>query len=280
MGIGTSFQTPAADVAVGDWVERLARLGYAAKGVVYLLIGVLAAQAAFGAGGRTTGSEGVLRHILEQPHGRALLGAVALGLFGYALWRAITAVRDPEHAGGADAKRIVARVAYGISALVHAGLAWQAARLALGNGGGGSEGEGTRGVTAEVLSWPLGEWLVGAAGVAIVGYGLWQIRRGLAGDLRKRLRLGGVEPNAARLLVRLGRAGVTARGIVFCFLGWLVIRAALEHSPDRAGGVGAALRSFAETTGAPLVFGLVALGLAAYGVFELAKARYRIVSAA
>ncbi|HEV2129901.1 MAG TPA: DUF1206 domain-containing protein, partial [Longimicrobiaceae bacterium] len=123
------------------WVEGLARLGYAAKGVVYLIVGGLAAQAALGSGGQTTGSEGALSTILRQPLGQVLLGAVAVGLAGYALWRFVQAALDPEHRG-TDAKGIAIRLGYAISGVIHAGLAIEAARMVLGNGGGSGQGGG------------------------------------------------------------------------------------------------------------------------------------------
>src|SRR5688500_9134970 len=112
-------------------MEDLARAGYLAKGVVYLLIGILAFQAAAGAGGAVTGPEGALLAILRQPAGRLLLGITAVGLSGYAVWRLFCAAFDPEH-HDKDAKRLFVRVGYAGSGLAHGALALQAARLALG----------------------------------------------------------------------------------------------------------------------------------------------------
>src|SRR5512141_495037 len=122
------------------WVDRFARAGYAAKGVVYLLIGVLALQAAAGVGGRTTGTSGALHVLLRQPLGRWLLALVAVGLTGCAAWRLYCAAADPKHPGRRDWKRAAVRVGYTMSALIHGGIAWQAARLALGWGGGAGDG--------------------------------------------------------------------------------------------------------------------------------------------
>lgn len=258
------------------WVERLARAGYAAKGIVYLLIGILAARAAFGAGGETTGGEGALRTLIDEPFGKILLGLLAAGLLAYALWRAYCALRDPEdHGSGIKAAAI--RTGFAASAIIHAGLALEAFRLATGSGG--SSGEGAEHWTSRALAAPAGPWLVGAVGVAIGLYGLNQLRRGLSGDIDKRLRLGSMDPDHRRMVHRLGRLGLAARGIVFGLIGFFAVRAAWQYDPSEAGGVDQALDWLAGKSWGNVVFAVVALGLAAYGLFQLVKARYRVISA-
>ena len=122
----------------GGWVETLARFGYATKGVVYVIVGILAVMTAIGAGGSTTGSSGAIETIAQQPFGRILVGLTALGLIGYVIWRFVQAMMDPEDKGS-DAKAIVARIGYAISGIVYAGLAFLAARMALSGGGGVDE---------------------------------------------------------------------------------------------------------------------------------------------
>ena len=178
------------------WIERLARAGYVAKGSVYILIGVLALQAAAGAGGRTTGTAGVFQVILHQPFGRWLLWLIAVGLAGYALWRFICAAIDPERRGGQGWRRAAVRVGYAGTAIIHAGLAWQAVRLALGQGGGGEDGQ-AESRTAQLLEAPFGAWLVGIGGDR--HRGLW------CGTARQRLPTGCGEAPASRH-ARAGRA--------------------------------------------------------------------------
>jgi hypothetical protein len=257
------------------WVERFARAGYAAKGVVYLLIGVLAVQAAAGVGGRTTGASGVLHVLLHQPFGRWLLGLVAVGLAGYTAWRLYCAAVDPKHPGRRDWKRAAVRVGYAMSALIHGGLAWQAARLALGQGGGrGGDGRADE-RTAQLMAVPFGQWLVGAVGLGVVAYGMAQIVKVVRGR--------GVEPTRAadaqvqRALERAAQLGLIARGIVFGIMGLFLVRAALRHDPSEAGGLGEALQELARQPYAPVVLGAVAVGLAAYGAYQLALARWAAV---
>jgi hypothetical protein len=256
------------------WVEPLARAGYAAKGVVYVVVGLLAAQAAFGDGGQTTDPSGALRTILRQPLGTFLLVVVAVGLFGYALWRAVGAVADPEHAGH-DAKRVAVRIGYAVSALIHAGLGVEALRLALSDGGSGGGGSGAEHWTARALGLPAGQWLVGLAGVVLIVVGLVQLREAQSGALRKRLDLSELDATTERLVVRMGQAGLAARAVVFALTGWFLIRAARAANAEEAGGLGEALAELGSANYGPWLLGAVALGLVAYGAWQVVNARYR-----
>src|SRR3954469_3546312 len=121
-------QTEHAARAAEPWIERWGRAGYAAHGVVYALVGILALQAALGIGGDVTDHDGALVRIIAAPFGRFVLGAIALGLVGYATWRFVQAAFDPENKG-TDPKGLVARGAYAVSGVIHLGLAWFAVRL-------------------------------------------------------------------------------------------------------------------------------------------------------
>ena len=256
----------------GPWVERLARLGYASRGLVYVVVGGLAAQAAVGNRGGPTGSEGAMLAIVHQPFGRALLAVVALGLAGYALYRLVQAALDPE-GKGSDAKGAVARAGYALSGVLHAGLALTAARMALAGGGSAREDAGRR--TATLLEQPFGKWLAVAIGAGLVGFGGYQLYRAYASDPAKRLDLSGIGAEARTWFCRLGRAGWAARGVVFALMGVFLVRAALHSNPGEARGIGGALESLRDRAYGPWLLGLVALGLIGYGVFEVVKARYR-----
>lgn len=260
----------------GPGVQRLARLGYAAKGVVYIIIGYVAADAAFSRSEQVQGSEGALGTILRQPFGKVLLGIMALGLAGYVLWKAVQAVMDPEHKGG-DAKGIVARVGYAISAVLYAGLTLEAVRMLRGSGGG--QGSGAQHWTAMVMDKPFGRVVVGLAGLGIAAYGAYEIFRAFKSDLAKKLNLGGSPVATRQRVVMLGRAGMCARGVVFGIVGWLVVKAALQYDPSEAEGLQGALVALRKAAYGPWLLMLVALGLIAYGVFQLVKARYRVIRA-
>lgn len=273
------YQARRAEHQAAPWIEWLARLGYAAKGLVYIIIGGIAVQAALGQGDQVTGSEGALQSIARQPFGRVMLAIVALGLAGYALWRLVQAIRDPEHKGS-DAKGIATRVGYAISGLIHAGLALAAGRLVFGSGsGGGGGGGGAEGGvdsrTAMLMQQPFGPWLVGLVGLGIAAYGAYQLYRAYASDPAKRLSLTGMGATAREWVIRSARLGYAARGVVFGIIGFLLIQAARHFDPSDAVGLGGALRTLQEQSYGPWLLGAVAVGLVAYGIFELVKARYR-----
>lgn len=254
-------------------VQKLARLGYAAKGVVYLIIGGVAAQAAFSPAEQVEGTEGALHTILEQPFGRVLLGIVALGLAGFVVWRAVQAIVDPEHSGG-GMKRAAGRIGFAISGVVYAALTLEAVRMIRGSGG---QGGGTEHWTAVVMEKPFGRIAIGLAGVGIGAYGLYQLIKAFKSDLDKRLNLEGSAVATRKRVVALARAGTAARGVVFAIIGWLVIKSALQYDPSEAQGLQGALVTLREAAYGPYLLGLVALGLMAYGISQLVKARYRVI---
>ena len=259
------------------WIERLARVGYAAKAVVYFTVGLLAAQAAFGAGGETTGKSGALRTIIEQPMGRTLMAIIAAGLFGYAVWRLISAVTDAERKGS-EAKGIAQRVGMAVRALAYAALGVEALRLVTGAGSSGRQG--AQHWTARLLDMPMGRTLVLLAGAGVIAYGIYQLYRAYAAKLSKQLDLSPLTPDVSTWVVRLSRFGIGARGVVFTIIGWFLIRAGMERDASEAGGLGEALAALERQAYGPWLLGTVALGLIAYAVYELVNARYRRISVA
>lgn len=278
--VGTESRAQRITRGAEPWIQRLARMGYAAKGLVYLVVGGLALQVALGRGGRTTGSEGALRTILHQPFGWVLLGVVAVGLAGYALWRFVQAALDPEDSGEGT-KGIGKRAAFAISGIIHAGLALEAMRMAMGfSGGGGSSDSGPQHWTSVVLAKPLGQWLIAGVGLGIVVYGGFELVRAYRTHLSNRLDLSRLGSTRRTWVVRFGRLGLAARGVVFGVIGSFLIRAALQYDSSEARGLGGALASLREQVFGRWLLGLVAIGLAAYGMLELIKARFRRIDAA
>ena len=255
------------------WVEKLARLGYATKGAVYGLIGVLAVMAAFSSKGKTTDTQGALHTIAGQPFGQILLIVVAVGLIGYALWRIIEAWKDPDHKGD-DAKGIATRAGYLFSGLVYGSLAFNAALLAFGSGGGGG-GNSKQDWTARVMQQPFGRWLVGVAGAIIIGIGLYKIYRAYKVKFRKKLNLRELDRNQEQWVVNICRFGITARGVVFMLLGFFVLQAAYNSNPDKVRGLDGALQTLARQPYGKFLLGIVALGLVAYAIYMIVQSRYR-----
>ena len=255
------------------WLERLGRCGYAAKGLVYALIGVLAVQVAAGVGGATTDAQGALRQIFAAPFGRVLLAAIAIGLLGFALWQVVQAALDTERKG-ADARGLATRAAYAANGAIHVGLALSALRLLRG-GASGDGDTAAQGWTARLLGWPGGALLVGLVGAGVIGFGAYQLYRAYRATFREALELGGLGADEARWVVRLGRLGHAAQGVVFGIIGAFLLVAAKGAAPGEARGLGGALAALAQQAHGQALLGLVAAGLVAHGLYLLAEARYR-----
>jgi hypothetical protein len=256
-------------------LELLARLGYAARGLVSLLIGLLALLAAIGHGGEVTGSKGALQTLFSQPWGTALLAVVALGLFGFALWRALQAILDADGLGGSW-RAFATRAGQLVSAAVHVGLGIFAVSLLMGTSSGGDEEQVTRDWTRWILSQPFGRWLVGAAGLAVLGAALGMAGKAWTASFREHLSCG---RDTASWVIPLGRAGYAARAVVFLIIGGFLLVAAWQSDPGEARGLGGALLAVQEQPFGRALFGLAALGLAAFGAFGFAEAAYRRIAA-
>lgn len=246
-------------------LETLTRLGFAARGLIYILIGFLALWL-----GRAEDGAGVLEY-LSSGTGKLLLAAMALGLLAYGIWRLSEAAIDTENHGD-DAKGIAIRAGGAVSGLIHLGLSFYAATLALGGGsgenpsGGGTTQEGA----ATTLAMPGGTLLLMLAAAALLVTGLFQFRKAATADFLKHLD----QRAAGRPPVKLGgRIGYAARGVVFLVMAWFCFQAASETDAGQVTDMGEALASLPATIGT-----LVAAGLLVFGLFSLVEARYRRIN--
>lgn len=248
-------------------IRVVARTGYAARGVVYLIVGSFAVLAAVG-GGRTTDAKGALRELLEQPFGQVLLGLVAAGLVAHAIWRLLQGLLDADD-HGRGAKALAVRGSLLVSGVVHASLAAYAASLALGGTGGGGGGEGEQGLARWLLEQPFGPYLLGAVGLAVIAAGFGQAWRGLSGRFRRTLSLYAYNLDS---LAPLCAFGLVARGLVLAVVGLFFLIAALEVDPSEAGGLEAALGWLRGQPYGEALFLGVAVGLFAFGCYSLIEA--------
>jgi len=270
-----SIKDSIGQAASHPWFERLARLGYASKGLVYFIVGFLAAQAVFSMGGRTTDTSGALSEIVNQPFGKFLLFLVTIGIIGYALLRIVQAILDPENQGQKmDAKRIAQRIGYALSALAYAGLALTAVKLIMGSGGGGKS-DTTEDLTAQILAQPFGEWLVGLAGSIVIGVGFSYFYQAYKAKFRRHFKLNEMSQTEQTWATRLGRFGIAARGVVFVIIGFFLIQAARLSDASQTKGLGDVLGIVAQQPFSPVILALVPLGLIAYGIYSVIEARYR-----
>ena len=259
-------------------IERLARVGFASKALLYIVVGVLAVQASLGTGGQMTGTKGALREIVDHPFGKILLLIMAVGLLGYAVWRAIEGIADPE-GKGSDAKGLALRGSFVVRGIAHAFLAMQAFRIAMSHGGGGRDGAAAKQASSQAMHLPFGNWLVILGGVGVACFGLYQVYRAAESKLDKQLDFGRLRSEAGEWAVVISRFGIAARGVVFVMIGILLVTAGRHHNASLAGGIGEAFAALQRAPYGRIVLLVVALGMVAYGAYVAIQARYRHITA-
>ncbi|MGA5421407.1 DUF1206 domain-containing protein [Streptomyces lavendulocolor] len=251
-------------------VEVAGRWGFAARGVIYLLVGVLALRIAFGDNGEQADKGGALTEVAAQPMGSVLLWLLGIGLVGMALWQLTEALW-----GHKTTKRLLSAG----RTVFYAVVAWSVFVFAGGDhsGGGGESDRQSHDMTAKALDLPAGQWLVGAAGVAIAVAGVVGAVQAVRRSYRKHLRLGEMSSRTRTAVDVTGVGGGVARGLVFVVAGGFVVRAAVTYRPSEAKGLDDTIRSFADTPAGPWLLVAVAVGLALYGLFSFAMAVWRRV---
>jgi len=263
-------------VVTSPWTERLARLGLAVRGVLYLVLGVLALRVAFGDRGQQANQNGALQEVASQPFGKVLIWIVAIGLTGYALWRLASAAfgtrADPA------ASKTSSRVRALLEGIGYGSVAVAAFRIAASGGSSQGKRGSASGWTAKVLEWPAGPLLVGAVGVLVAAAGLYLALEGWRADFIKELKLFEVGPGARRAVILLGRVGRIARGAAFALIGGLIVAAAVTYDPSKAKGLDGALKTLATQPYGMWLLAAVAVGLMAFGLYCLAESRLRRIS--
>ena len=254
--------------------ETLARGGYIARGVVYLLLGGLAVSSAIYGGSDAEGSSDALSSLLSLPFGRILLALVAIGLLGYVFWRLAQGLLNADGVKD-DAAGYAGRIGSLVSAGANVFLALSAAKLALnmgGSGGGNGEEEGS----AWLLTQPFGPWLLGLVALGVIVSGLIQVWKGVAKKYRKHIH---IPPAHANWLDPLCQFGLVARGIVFAIVGGFILYAALTVTAANAGGTAEALDYVHALPFGRWLYGIAALGLVAFGGYGIVQGLYREVDA-
>jgi Domain of Unknown Function (DUF1206) len=256
---------------VRSWEERLGKVGLVAKGVSYGLVGVLAIGVAAGVGGKAASREGALHDLARTAFGKFLLVFLIIGFAAYAAWRALQALtvreRDVKKAWG---KRIASLG----RAAAYCSLAFSAARIVAGSGGGKSQNQKAHKATAVVLSWPGGTWLVGIAGAILIGVGVWNLSRGLSRNFEDKWS-DEMSSTAKTWGGRVGVIGHVARFVVFTLIGAFAIKAASDYNPKDAIGLDGALQKLAHQSYGSYLLGVTAAGLIAYSLYCFFDARYR-----
>jgi hypothetical protein len=257
----------------GHWFDRFARAGYAAKGVVFGIVGGMAAHLALGARDEQADFGGAFETMGSDPLSQLLLGILAAGLAGYALWRIALGALDVE-GHGSEAAGLARRASFVVVGLMYGFFSLYAVWILAGRGGGGDD-EQIHDLTAFVLELPLGPWLVGAAGAIILVMGLAELYFASSGRFRSEFahsQLGGFERFC---LLCTGAYGHAARGIISCVIGFFTVRAAAEYDPDEARGLAEAFRELVTQPFGPWIVAFVAAGFISFGLYCVLLAFHR-----
>lgn len=264
------------DAAESTWLERLARAGLAARGLLYVVVAILATQVAAGHDEVRPDKQGALQAVVHQPFGRVLVLLMAVGFAGYAAWRFVEAAVGPPDQPD-SAKTNVKRVGYFLRGGLYTFFFGSAVKLFLWSNSAPTNNGAEADWTARVLDWPGGTWLVQAVGLGAIGAGLYIGWRGVAGKFRKRLKSLEMGSAVRKWVRAVGTVGMVSRMLVTIMIGVFLIAAARQHDPNQAVGIDGALRRLADRPYGPTLLVAVAVGLAAYGLYSFAEARYRRV---
>jgi hypothetical protein len=266
-----ALQPTAQDVS--PVVKWLARLGMFCAGALWIVVGVLAIQVALDAGGETTDRTGALHQIAQESWGRALLVVVAIGFAGYALWRFLAGALGRKLETNEELEWYK-RLWYFARGVFYAFLCYTTVALIVRAGSSsGSEKQQTE----AIFDWPGGRWIVGAIGLGIAGWGLGSAYRAISRNFKKDLHTERMSEATKRWTTVAGVIGYLARAVVFCIAGGFIVKAAVEYDADEAVGLDGALQKLASQEFGPLLLGVVAAGLIAYGLFYFVRAAYREV---
>lgn len=253
-----------------DWMDHAIRVGLVAYGIVHLLIGWLALQLAFGEKEDSASNSGALHYLAQQPMGGALVWMIAVGMFFLVVWRLLEfgfGFRDESD----DKKRWRKRATSLFKAVIYGAIGWSAVRVATGSG---SSGGGTDSTTAKLMDLPGGQLIVGAVGLAIIGYGGSLVYRGWTEKFREHLDAQGQSGQDGSAYVLMGKVGYIAKGVAIAIVGGLFGYAAITHDAKKSGGLDQALQTVLEQPFGQVLLTAIALGIAAYGVFCFARARH------
>lgn len=259
------------------WLERVARFGCATKGIVYFLLGILAIQLFLGVADGEVSSEGALVAVANQFYGRPFLSGISAGLGGYAMYCFIEASFNPGY-GRSPRQQWLSRLKFGLRGTVHAGLAWSAGRFAYGDIQLSDESEYVD-WTANVLTQPLGRWVVAMGGIAILCGGLYNVYMSISQKYRQHYQLTRINCKSGLWAMNLGRFGVGSRGLVYALIGVFILQAAIRYDPSLVRGLDGTLQTISRQPLGQFGLGFVAFGFLAYSIHMVVEAKYRQMAA-
>jgi hypothetical protein len=265
-------------------VVTVGKAGWFAKGVIYVIAGVLALSIALKASGwsdsPSAGAEeasptGAIKTVAGSGAGTVLLCLLAIGMLIYAAWRVVSALLP----GGSDANARLRRIGYIVSAIIYTTFAVTALALARHASADENGNRKVTDITSPIMSNAVGRWLIGIAGVIVMAVGVYRLSKGIRVDVNDELDLSGLSPTRVRWSTRLGAIGEIGRGIGIGLVGFFILRAAITYRASEATGLDGALRRLATNSWGVVVVFVVGIGFAAYGIFCLATFTHRRLEA-
>jgi hypothetical protein len=251
-----------------DAFQNAARVGYAASGVLHLLLGYIVLRLAFGSGGNADQS-GALAAMANQTGGKVVLWVAAIGLFALALWHLAEAVvgsKPGERSGDDDSPAWKRAKSVGL-AIANAAIAVSALQFA--TGGGKSSGQQNSGISAQLMQSGGGKVLLVLIGLGVAAVGGYHVYKGATKKFFKDLRVSG-----GTGITAVGVAGYVAKGLVLAGAGILVIIATLQADPAKASGLDAAVKTLGQAPFGKFLLIIAALGIAAFGAYSFVRSRY------
>ena len=264
-----SVKSTAQKASSSPLMEALTRLGYAVRGVIYIVMGILAVQVALGKGGALASPQGAIAAIGKQPAGMILLWVILVGVLAYSVWGLVRAIWDPLDKGH-GMKGLLTRIGFLASALGYAFLAYTTYGYIKGVSQSTS-GSQTK-LLASVMAMPLGRWVIGFLGLIVLAVGLYQIYQGFKAGFEQQLQTYALTQQEVKVATDVGRFGTAARGVVFALVGVLIFLAAYKANPSQPVGMDAALATLMHQPYGIWLLGIVAVGLMAFGAYSLLSA--------
>ena len=275
VGAAIPAASPEQKRTAAAWVTPVARVGFASIALVYMTIGFLALLLAVGKGGQATDQRGAIDALQRLPGGTVLLAVIAFGMAGYALWRLLQAILDLQEKGPKP-KGIAIRIGYLASGVAYAWLAVYTLQVMLGRG---SQGDAGKGFSEWLHLHDFGALILGAIGLAVIAWGVWHFIKAHKEKFMRHVETAQMSVHEQLWMRRVGKLGLSARGVVLVTLGILAINAAWHHDSNEVQGIDGALRELASQPYGTYILGGVALGLIAYGLYWAFNVRYRRIGA-
>ncbi|MDT4995311.1 MAG: hypothetical protein QOH97_5203 [Actinoplanes sp.] len=273
MSATSHVRSTASRAADSKPLEYLARGGFIGYGLIHLLFAWLAVQLAVGRSGGENDQSGALRSLASKPFGRTLVIIVVVGMVALAVWQAFEAAIG--ESGEQDRQAVAERVISGIRAIIYLSFAWTGVQVV--TGANASQGDQQQKGASTLMDATGGRWLVGLIGLVVIGVGVGLLIYGVTKTFERHLNIQQMSPTVRKATRRLGVAGYSAKGVAYAIAGLLVVVAAVTYNAKKARGLDSALKALAAQPYGPWLLGLVALGIAAFGVYCFSQAKYRKV---